>query len=138
MLPGTESIQSSDARLLLVLLSFLSPATSIHPDNLICGATPRKRWCRGGNVESCDGVEVGLAPELCDLLSDRARLAEAFNQVELSAAYRNSDQTYTLQDGVANIIRDTIPNEHGSAWKLQALLVAYRAISWKHLEPVYV
>ncbi|KND92894.1 hypothetical protein TOPH_02403 [Tolypocladium ophioglossoides CBS 100239] len=42
--PGSSSIRSEDANILLVLLSFLSPSEEIPLDLLFRGAMPRRRW----------------------------------------------------------------------------------------------
>lgn len=81
-------------------------------------------------------VPAGLAPELYNLLSDIPRLDNAFHELNLSSAVlKNSDQTYTLDEIVASRIRERLSTENLSFYNHQALIVAYRAIPWKYIEP---
>ncbi len=121
--------------MLLVLLCFLAPSAKIPLDILFSGATPRKRWNVHGEIEETDAIHAGLAPELGSLLSDIPRLSNAFHELNLlSALSKNSAQTYTLDEAVATRACKSLPPEHFSFWKRQALVVTYRAIPWKYIE----
>lgn len=135
--PGSSDIHSEDANVLLVLSSFFTSSEKIPLDLLCCGATPRRRWTMEGGVEKTDTVRAGLAPELCSLLSDISRLTNALHELALSSTIsKDSDQTYTLDGAVASRVRKRLSADHLSFWKRQALIVAYRAIPWKYIEPV--
>jgi hypothetical protein len=126
---------SDDAKRLLLLLSFLA-AEEIPVDLLVRGATPRRRWDIQGEIEGVDALRAGLDPELGSFLSDTLRLSNAFFELDLlSAVSKNSGQTYTLNEAVAGRIHESLPPEHRSFWRCQALVVAYRAIPWKYIEP---
>lgn len=127
-------VQSEDGKALLALLSFLAPENAIHVDNLFLGASPRKRWTAQGAITDIDAVNAGLFPELCTLLSDRGKLTVALGELEIPGLYNHENETYSLKKTVSDRIRKSIPSEHLGPWRCQALLVAYRAISWKYTE----
>lgn len=129
-------VQSKDGKALLVLLSFLAPENAIHVDNLFLGASPRKRWTAQGAITHMDAVNAGLFPELCNLLSDRGRLTGALGELEISGLYNHGNETHSLEKTVSDSIRESIPPEYLRSWRCQALLVAYRGISWKYTEPL--
>ncbi|KAH6973893.1 hypothetical protein BKA56DRAFT_108563 [Ilyonectria sp. MPI-CAGE-AT-0026] len=134
--PELGGIHSEDAKVLLVLLSFLSTSDKIPLDLLFRGAAPRKRWTAQGEIEGVDAIHTGLAPELCSLLSDMSRLGNAFHEPDLSSAvFKNDDQTYTLDKVVASRARERLSAEELSFWRRQVLIVAYRAVPWKYIEP---
>ena len=133
--PGSSASHSEDANTLLLLLCFLAPSTKVPPDILFRGATCRKRWNVQGEIEETDAIHAGLAPEVGSLLSDIQRLSNAFHELHLSSAVsKNSDQTYTLNEAVASRVRGSLPLNHFSFWKCQALIAVYRAIPWKYTE----
>lgn len=134
---GSSDIHSEDANVLLVLLSFFTSSEKIPLDLLRRGATPRKRWTAEGGVKKTDAIRAGLAPELCTLLSDNSRLANALHELALSSTVsKDSDSIYTLDEAVGTRVRERLSTDHLSFWKQQALVVAYRAISWKYIESV--
>lgn len=136
---GPGGVHSEDAKLLLLLLSFLSTSDKI-PVNLFRGAVPRKRWNAQGKIEEVDAVHAGLAPELRSFLSHTPRLSNSFHELDLLSAISKNhhDQTYTLDDALASRVRERLRLEDHSFWRCQALLVAYRAIPWKYIESTYV
>ncbi|KND92895.1 hypothetical protein TOPH_02403 [Tolypocladium ophioglossoides CBS 100239] len=73
---------------------------------------------------------------MVSLLSDTLRLGNAFHELDQSSTVsKNSDQTYILTVAIAGCIRESLSPEHLSFWREQALIVAYRAIPWKYVEP---
>jgi hypothetical protein len=134
-LPGVGGIHSEDTKLLLVLLCFLA-SSEVPLDLLFRGASPRRRWNEHGEIEEADALYSGLHSELVHLLSSMAKLSNAFGElVALSAVSRNSDQTYIVDQAVLACVSDSLPPELHSFWRLQALIVVYRSIPWKYLEP---
>lgn len=95
---------------------------------------PRKRWTSAGEVEELDATRVGLDPELIGLLSDTSRLARAFHELEASRSILTDLGSYFINEDSVSCVRDNLPQECLAFWKLQALVVAYRAISWKFIE----
>jgi hypothetical protein len=134
-IPESNGIHSEDANLLLILLSFLSTPEKIPLDLLFRGATPRRRWTVQGEIAEVDAVVAGLNPEISSLLSNISRLEEAFFCLELSSTVSKFEQTYTLDEAIACRIREGLSPEHHSFWRHQALVIAYRAIPWKYIEP---
>ena len=133
--PGSIDIRSEDAKVLLILLSFLATSEKIPLDLLFRGATPRKRWNELGEIEEVDAIHAGLVPELGSLLSDIPRLNNTFHELVLSSAVsENSDQVYTVDEAVARVHESLSPELH-SFWRYHALVIAYRAIPWKYIEP---
>ncbi|CAH0034396.1 unnamed protein product [Clonostachys rhizophaga] len=129
-------VQSEDGKALLVLLSFLAPENAIHVDNLLLGASPRKRWTAQGAITDMDAVNAGLFPELCNLLSDRGKLTAALGELGISGLNNHGNGTYSLEKTISDSIRRSVPPEYLRSWRCQALLVAYRAVSWKYTEPL--
>jgi len=133
-LPGLNAI-SEDAGILLVLLSLLSTSEKIPLDLPFRGATSRRRWNAQGLIEDTGASRAGLAPELSSLLSDISRLTNAFHELELAATVSNLDQTYTMNEVISSRVHESLSPENLSFWRFQALVVTYRAIPWKYLEP---
>lgn len=105
---GLGGTSSEDAKILLLLLSCLSPSDKI-PLDIFRGAMPRKRWTAEGEIEEVDAIYVGLAPELRNLISDNPRLRNAFHQLDLiSAISKDPDQTYALDKAVASYVRESL------------------------------
>lgn len=131
--PG--GIHSDDAKLLLVLLCFLSNS-EVPVDLLFRGATPRKRWDNYGEIKETEALHVGLLHELVDLLSDIAKLDNALWELQsLSAISRNSNRTYILDRSILARVSDSLPPQFHPFWRQQVLVVVYRSIPWKYLEP---
>jgi hypothetical protein len=95
---------------------------------------PRKRWTSAGEVEELDATRVGLDSELIGLLSDTSRVAKAFHELEASRSVLSNSGSYSINEDFVSCIRDNLSQECLAFWKLQALVVAYRAISWKFIE----
>lgn len=126
---------SEDAGLLLVLLCFLANSeVSLYLP--FRGANPRRRWDEHGEIGETDALCSGLHSELVHLLSNIVKLGNALDElVSLSVISRNADQTYMVDQAVVTRVSDSLPPELHSFWRLQALVVAYRSIPWKYLEP---
>lgn len=134
--PGPIDMQPDDAKVVLTLLSFLSAPDSIPLDLLSRGAGPRRRWTTQGGIEEVDAVHTGLAPELRSLLLDGKRLEGVFDSLGLSSVISSDhDQNYILDETIASRVRDGVPAEDLPFWISQALIVSYRAIPWKYIEP---
>jgi hypothetical protein len=134
-LPGLVGIHSEDPKLLLILLCFLA-SSEVPLDLLFRGASPRRRWSEHGEIEETDALYTGLQSELVHLLSSIPKLSNAFGElVSLSAISRISDQTYMVDRAILACVTDSLPPGLHSFWRLQALVVTYRAIPWKYLEP---
>lgn len=132
-----SEIQSEDAKILLVLISFFSTVDKIPINLLFRGAAPCKRWTAQGGIEEVDAIHVGLAPELLDFLSDITRLERSFHSlIPSSAVSKDHEQIYTLGKAAANHVRERLSAEDLLFWKYQALIITYRAIPWKYIEPV--
>lgn len=130
-------LKRADESLLLILLCFLNHEVSL--DVLFRGASSRKRWTKKGEKENAGPSRMGLAKDLQLLLSDRPRLEMAFHGLEKrSAIKKNHNEIYTVISVIRNHILDQLPRQLHSFWRLQALIIAYRAVPWKHLEPMYV
>jgi hypothetical protein len=133
-IPGASGFHSEDANILLLILSFFSTHHEIMLDLLFRGTMPRKRWTSAGEVEELDATRVGLDPELIGLLSDTSRLARAFHELEASKSILSDSGSYFINEDCVSCIRNNLPQECLAFWKLQALVVAYRAVSWKFIE----
>ncbi|KAF5974095.1 hypothetical protein FBULB1_7927 [Fusarium bulbicola] len=134
---GSPTTFSEDASILLAFLSVLAVSEKVPLDLLSRGATPRRRWNMHGEMEEVDTIPSGLVPELCSLLSGTSRLSDAFHELELSSAVsKNIDETYTLDEIIASRIRVRLSPENRLFYRSQALVVVYRAIPWKYIEPV--
>jgi hypothetical protein len=135
-LPRPSNTHSEDANILLVLLCFLATREKIPVNLLFRGAKPQKRWNVHGQVEEMDAICAGLDSELGRLLSDIPRLSSAFNELDLSSVVsKHSDQTYTVDEAVVGRIRKGLSPELHAFWRCQALILAYRSIPWKYIEP---
>lgn len=137
---GARKIHSLEAApdtdVLLPFLSFLSPCDKI-PLDLFKGALPRKRWTVQGGVEDVDAARMGLDPTLLGLLSDRSRLRNCLSELHSSSSISEHDsEAIGLERDVVDRLRKGLSVEDADLWKVQALLVSYRAIPWKYLEPV--
>lgn len=127
--PGSGGIHSEDAKVLLVLLSFLSTSDKIPLDLLFRGAAPRKRWTAQGEIKGVDAIHTGLVLELCSLLSDMPRLGNSFHELDLSSAvFKNNNQTYTLDEVITSCTRKRLSAEDLSFWRYQAIIIIYRAV----------
>ncbi|PNP78863.1 hypothetical protein FNYG_07728 [Fusarium nygamai] len=135
--PGSSSGYSEDASILLAFLSVLAVSEKVPLDLLSRGAAPRRRWNMCGEIDEVDAVAAGLAPELYGLLSHSSRLSDAFHELELSSAVsKNIDETYNLDETVASRILQRLLPVNLLFFRSQALIIVYRAIPWKYLEPV--
>ncbi|KAF5619782.1 hypothetical protein F52700_11610 [Fusarium sp. NRRL 52700] len=135
--PGSNGGYSEDASILLAFLSVLAVSEKVPLDLLSRGAAPRRRWNMRGEIEEVDAVAAGLAPEVYSLLSGSSRLSDAFHELELSSAVsKNVDETYNLDESIASRIRERLLPEDLLFFRTQALIVVYRAIPWKYIEPV--
>lgn len=132
--PGSSGFHSEDADILLLILSFFSTRHGFTLDLFVRGAMPRKRWTSAGEIEELDATHVGLDTELIGLLSDTSRLAKAFHELESSRSVVSKSGSYSINEDFVSYIRDNLPQDCLAFWKLQALVVAYRAISWKYIE----
>ncbi|KAF2633004.1 hypothetical protein BU25DRAFT_436649 [Macroventuria anomochaeta] len=123
-LHGISRRGSEDATILLVLFSFLSLGEEVPRDLLVRGATPRSRWTMQGEMEHIDASTCDLSSDLSSLLSDPSRTENALRTSECSM-----DQEFACR------IHEALSEEQTDFWRRQALIVAYRAIHWKYLEP---
>jgi hypothetical protein len=132
---GRSNTHSEDAGILLILLSFLK-SEKIPLELLSCGATPRKRWNVQGEIEEVDAIHAGLVPELGSLLSDVTRLNNAFHELDISSVVsKDLDHTYRVDDAVVGRIHRSLSPELHYFWRFQALVIVFRSISWKYIEP---
>lgn len=89
-----------------------------------------------GEIEDVDPVLAGLEPELANLLSDTLKLTRAFhNLTQISAVSEFADHSYTVIGSTPDRILETLNPELQSFWRRQALIVAYKSVSWRYLEP---
>jgi hypothetical protein len=88
-----------------------------------------------GKVEESDASSVGLAPDIKDLLSNLSKLCHAFQALAWSAAVINSSSGYTLAEGIVDDIYKKLSGEDHKFWKVQAVTIAYRSVTWKYIEP---
>ncbi|KAM5367854.1 hypothetical protein ACJZ2D_009765 [Fusarium nematophilum] len=123
-----------DSNDLLNLSSFLSP-TKIPFSLLIRGSSSRNRWNPKGDVERVDASAVGLASDLCNLLSNQPKLETALNGLPY-ADVDISDQFYKVDQEIAALARQRHYPDDQTRWRNWALTVTYRSIPWKYLEPV--
>lgn len=131
-----SNVGNDDARILLVLLSFFPTTEKVPLDLLIRGAAPRQRWTAQGEIKELQAVERGLCLELQTLLSDVSRVRDAFDVLQSQSVVSLLDQACSVHEQVSCRVRETIPNEYAVFWRGQALIVSYRAIPWKHIEPL--
>ncbi|QGI96355.1 hypothetical protein CEK26_009424 [Fusarium fujikuroi] len=135
-IPGSSSGYSEDPSILLAFLSVLAVSERVPLDLLSRGASPRRRWNTRGEIEEVDAAAAGLDPELYSLLSGSSKLRDAFHELELSSAVsKNMDETYNMDEIAASRIRERLSPETLLFFRSQALIVAYRAIPWKYIEP---
>ncbi|KAK2006163.1 hypothetical protein LZ32DRAFT_544532 [Colletotrichum eremochloae] len=122
-----------DANLLLVLASFLAPGKEIPLDLFISGAGARIRWGSDGKLtESRSLVDA----ELSSVLADRPRLENAFKMLCSSGTIKKIEpDTFSVSPDTCEAILTRLDNDQRQFWKQQALIVAYRALTWKYLEP---
>ena len=137
---GVRKIHSLEAApatdVLLLFLSFLSPCDKV-PLALFKGASPRKRWTIQGGVEDVEAAQTGLDPTLLGLLSDSSKLHNCLSKLHSASSISEHDsETISLDGGVVDRLHRSLSVEEACFWKVQALLVSYRAIPWKYLEPV--
>lgn len=126
---------SDDASIVLLLMCFLAPS-SISMDLISRGATPRKRWNKYGKIDEMDATHVGLDPDLRILLSAKPRLSDAFLELGRSSIVsKQPDCTYVVDESIAPRVCANMSAKQISFWRCQALVVAYRAIPWKYIEP---
>ncbi|KAM0420985.1 hypothetical protein ACHAPT_011228 [Fusarium lateritium] len=130
-----RSSEYQDSSNLLNLSSFLSP-TKIPFSLLIRGSSSRNRWNSQGDVERVDASTVGLPLDLCNLLSNQPRLISAMNGLPYANVHI-SDQFYEVDQEIAALVRQRHAPEDGARWRNWALIVTYRSVPWKYLEPVY-
>lgn len=134
ILPG---LITDDSKLLLILLCFLADS-DISVDLLYFGATPRKRWTEEGGIVEMGAHYIGLMPNLERLLSDRPRISNAFNELHgMAAIAKNANGGYVLDAATRARILGTLPSPNHRPWRQQALLLTYRSVPWKYLEPRY-
>ncbi|GKT54677.1 NB-ARC domain-containing protein [Colletotrichum tofieldiae] len=122
-----------DADLLLVLASFLAPGKEIPLDLFIRGAGARTRWGSDGKpTESRSLVDA----ELSSVLADRPKLENAFKMLcSVGTIKKINSDTFSVSTDVSEAILISLDNDQRQFWKQQALIVAYRALTWKYLEP---
>ncbi|OJD12144.1 hypothetical protein AJ78_07215 [Emergomyces pasteurianus Ep9510] len=134
-LPELRGDRSEVGGLLLVLLCFL--ARSEVPLQLcVRGASPRKRWGEQGEIEETGPLNTGLVPELVHTFSNYTDLNNALCELQsFSAISKKPDNTCLLDSSVLNRVLCSLSPEFHSFWRLQALIIAFRSVSWKYLEP---
>ncbi|GJC80348.1 hypothetical protein ColLi_03186 [Colletotrichum liriopes] len=122
-----------DADLLLVLASFLAPGKEIPLDLFIRGAGARTRWGSDGKpTESRSLVDA----ELSSVLADRLKLENAFKMLcSIGTIKKTNSDTFSVSTDVSEAILISLDNDQRQFWKQQALIVTYRALTWKYLEP---
>lgn len=127
---------SEDGKILFVILAFLATGEKIPKELLIRGSSRRKRWNTYGKMKEVAAIDAGLVSELSDLLSDTIRLNDAFRELlQLSVISEVSNDIYMIDSDVAARVRVRLCSEIVTFWEAQALMVAYRAIPWKYIEP---
>ncbi|KAH8722857.1 hypothetical protein GQ44DRAFT_729252 [Phaeosphaeriaceae sp. PMI808] len=117
-------------------MSFLPTCKEVPLELLFRGATPRRRWTVQGEGEESDAIASGLCLELQNLLSDQSKMLNAVQELDLLPAASGFDQPYGLNEQVTLRVRENVPIEQVLFWRCQALIVVYRAIPWKYLEPI--
>ncbi|OJD20889.1 hypothetical protein ACJ73_07771 [Blastomyces percursus] len=126
---------SESAGLLCVLLCFLAEL-EVPLQLCVRGSTPRKRWNNRGDIEVMNALDAGLVPELVQALSHHTDLDNALRELRsFSAVSSKSGSTCSLDPSVSARILRSLPLEFHSFWRKQALIVAFRSIPWKYLEP---
>ncbi|WAO95931.1 Hypothetical protein NCS54_01358000 [Fusarium falciforme] len=123
-----------DSSKLLNLSSFLAP-TKIPFSLLIRGSSSRNRWNSQGNIDRVDASAVGLPSDLVNVLSSQPSLASAMSRLP-HAYIKISDQLYEVDGEIAHLARQRHAPDDQARWKNWALIVTYRSIPWKYLEPV--
>jgi hypothetical protein len=132
----SNSACSDDAKILFVVLSFFASCEKIPEDLLIRGSTSRRRWNWCGEIEEVAAIEAGLISELGSLLPDTARLNVAFHELmQLSAISEVSSHVYMIDNDIATRVHESLCPEMITFWSEQALILTYRAIPWKYIEP---
>ncbi|EPE06738.1 hypothetical protein F503_03165 [Ophiostoma piceae UAMH 11346] len=140
-----EAGLSDDAYILFIVLSHLAVKEPVPPVMVLRGASSRKRWTQAGEISNTEATDVGLAPELASFLSDATRLDDAFRELgrcqhvgtaEPGAVRRLEDGLYCIDEAAARRLSDQLSSALLTFWEGQALIVAYRAIPWKYLEPM--
>jgi hypothetical protein len=127
---------SEDAKILFMVISFLATGEKIPNDLLIRGSSRRRRWNRYGGMKEVAAIDAGLVSELSDLLSDTVRLNDAFHELlQLSAISEVSNNIYMINGDVAARVLGGLCSKIVGFWEAQALIVAYRAIPWRYIEP---
>ncbi|KAI8654310.1 hypothetical protein LRP88_00194 [Fusarium phalaenopsidis] len=119
---------------LLNLSSFLAP-TKIPFSLLIRGSSSRNRWNSQGDIERVDASTVGLPSGLANVLSNQPSLTSAMSRLP-HAYIKISDQLYEVDGEIADLARQRHAPDDQARWKNWALIVTYRSIPWKYLEPV--
>ncbi|OJD25637.1 hypothetical protein ACJ73_02990 [Blastomyces percursus] len=127
--------ESEVTGLLLVLLCFL--ARSEVPLQLcVRGATPRKRWSEQDKIEETNALHTGLIPELVHAFSNHTHLNNALCELQsFSAISKKSDNACLLNPSILDRVLCSLSPDLHSFWRLQALIVAFRSVSWRYLEP---
>lgn len=127
-----------DSKLLLIL-ACLFASCELPLNVLFLGATPRKRWTEQAEIGEVAASCVGLAPDLETFLSDVSRLRRAAEELrKASAIAKTSDDRYALDSTIRARVLAKLPPEIHRFWRHQALIIAYRSVPWKYLEPPYV
>ena len=135
ILPGPTS---EDSKLLLILACQLASCEMLL-SILFLGATPRRRWTETGEIEEIAASCIGLAPDLEDFLSDVSRSRKAADELQMASVIsRTADDRYVLDPTIRDRVLAMLSPEVQSFWRHQALVIAYRSVPWKYLEPVYV
>ncbi|RSL88929.1 hypothetical protein CEP51_001487 [Fusarium floridanum] len=123
-----------DSNKLLNLSSFLAP-TKIPFSLLTRGSSSRERWTSQGGIESVEASDVGLPSDLCRILSNQPDLESTINSMP-HTYIKVSDQLFEVDGAVADLARQRHVPDDQARWKNWALIVTYRSIPWKYLEPV--
>ncbi|KAI8712832.1 hypothetical protein NCS52_01382600 [Fusarium sp. LHS14.1] len=132
--PQTTADKDNDSNKLLDLSSFLAPA-KIPLNFLIRGSTSRERWNSKGDIERVEASDVGLPSDLSRILSYEPRLVSIINRLP-DAYLKTSDQLYEVDEEIADLTRKRHAPDDQTRWKNWALIVTYRSIPWKYLEPL--
>lgn len=78
---------------------------------------------------------VGLVQDLLDLLSSEARLDGAVRALkQCSMISDDVDQHYTVNEDAVARLRNVLDPGKAQFWRQQALVIAYRAITWKYID----
>lgn len=139
LLPGL--VVSEPTNTLLMLLCFLAPSVQVSLHHLHLGTASRKRWDTRGEMEEVEAVRAGLSPELLRLLDTPSVLATSLEElcrVNVVGKVPGNSDMYALNEVLRARIRDSLPLDLQTYLRSQALLLTYRAVPWKYLEPKYV